>query len=392
MLKYFWAVRKLERYARLAGVKPGLARITKLLDLLGRPQRNIKAVHIAGTNGKGSTALLAANALRECGYKAGTYLSPHLVEYTERFLINGQEISRRDFARIFWRVAQAARRVKGITEFEILTAMAFVFFQEQKVDLAVLETGLGGKYDATNVCRSILTIITPVDYDHEAVLGTSLKKIAAEKAGIIKKGVPLATVRQKPEVMAVIKKRAAQCGCQVKTLQAASLSSADNKQLVLTALRFLKLPPELIKQGLQKTIFPGRQQKWLNAPPFYLDVAHNPQAFASLLRTVRPKILVFGLMRRKNLKKILAVLQARIVLLIAVTLPSSRREEAFTAAELAAAARACGIPAVISPDVPSACRLAAREALRRRVTAAAAGSFHLVGAIFKRYKLPRAIC
>ncbi|GBR73573.1 folylpolyglutamate synthase superfamily [Candidatus Termititenax aidoneus] len=387
MLKYFWTVRKLERYRRFAGIKPGLERITELLSLLGEPQRKIKAVHIAGTNGKGSTALLAANALRECGYKVGTYLSPHLVEYTERFLIDGREISRRDFARIFFQVNKAAQRVRNITEFEILTAMAFVFFQEQKIKLAVLETGLGGKYDATNACRPVLTIITPVDYDHEAVLGVSLKKIAAEKAGIIKKGAPLATVRQKPEVMAVIKKRAAKYGIKLKII-----SDMDNKQLVLTALRLLKLPSGLIKKGLQKTIFPGRLQKWLDTPPFYLDVAHNPQAFANLLQTVRPKILVFGLMRRKNLKKILAVLKPQIVLLIAVTLPSSRREEAFPAAEIAASARACGIPAVIKPNVPSACRLAAREASRLQVPAAAAGSFHLVGEIFKKYKLPRAIC
>jgi dihydrofolate synthase/folylpolyglutamate synthase len=265
--------------------------------------------------------------------------------------------------------------------------MAFIFFQEQKVELAVLETGLGGKYDATNVCCPILTIITPVDYDHEAVLGTSLSKIAAEKAGIIKKGVPLATVQQKPEVMAALKKQAVKCGSRLKII-----SVADNKQLVLAALRFLKLPPELIKRGLQKTICPGRLQKWRDDPPFYLDVAHNPHAFANLLRVVRPKILVFGLMRRKNLEKILAVLQTQIDLLIAVTLSSSRREEAFSAAEIAAAARACGIPALVKPSVSSACRLAAREAARRRVTAAAAGSFHLVGEIFKKYKLPRAIC
>ncbi|MDR1323372.1 MAG: bifunctional folylpolyglutamate synthase/dihydrofolate synthase [Candidatus Margulisbacteria bacterium] len=390
MLKYFWAVRKLERYARFAGIKPGLERITELLTLLDEPQRKIKAVHIAGTNGKGSTALLATNALRECGYKVGTYLSPHLVEYTERFLIDGREISRRDFARIFFRVNKAARRVENITEFEILTAMAFVFFQEQKIELAVLETGLGGKYDATNVCRPVLTIITPVDYDHEAVLGTSLKKIAVEKAGIIKKGVPLVTTRQKPEAMAVIKKQAAKCGCWVEALHVTPLGT-DNKQLVLTALRLLKLPSGLIKKGLQKTVFPGRIQKWRDDPPFYLDVAHNPQAFANLLQTVRPRILVFGLMRRKNLKKILAVLKPQIVLLIAVTLPSSRREEAFTAAEIAASARACSIPVVTKPNVPSACRLAAREASRLHITAAAAGSFHLVGEIFKKYKLPRAI-
>ncbi|GBR76916.1 folylpolyglutamate synthase superfamily [Candidatus Termititenax persephonae] len=386
MLKYFLAVRKLERYVRWAGVRPGLERITQLLALLGNPQQGLKAVHVAGTNGKGSTVLLTANALRECGYKVGAYLSPHLVEYTERFLLNGREISRRDLARIFAKVDEAAQQVRGVTEFEILTAMAFVFFQEQKVDFLVLETGLGGKYDATNVCQPVLTIITPIDYDHESVLGPSLKKIAAEKAGIIKRGVPLATVEQKPEALREIKKQARQYKNKVRLI-----SGQDNRRLVRAALRFLDLPPGLVRQGLQKTFCPGRLQKWRDQPPFYLDVAHNPQALSRLLKMAKPKVLVLGLMRRKNLRKILAVLSKKIELLIAVDLPSAGLAEAFTSAEIAVAARAYGIPAVLKPNVLSACRLAAREAARRRTAAAAAGSFHLVGEIFKKYRLSRGI-
>ena len=385
-MNYFKAVKQLENYVRLAGVKPGLARIKRLLSLLGNPQKELKAVHIAGTNGKGSATLLTTNALRECGYKVGAYLSPHLAEYTERFLLNGAEISRRDFAKTFFAVNREARRVQGITEFEILTAMAFVFFQQQKIDIAVLETGLGGRYDATNICEPVLTIITPIDYDHENILGPGLKKIAAEKAGIIKKGIPLATVRQAPEAMSVIRREAAQNKSPLSVI-----SGADNKRLVAAALRFLKLPPQKVLRGLRKTVIPGRVQKWRDNPPFYLDVAHNPQAVRNLLQMASPQILVFGLMRRKNLEKIMEVLRPKIKLLIAVTLPGSRESEAFTSAEIAASARECGIPALIKPNIVSAVRYAAREAKRLKVTAAAAGSFYLVGEIFKRYKLSRNI-
>jgi len=406
-MQYAQAVKKLETYVRLSGVKPGLTRITKLLALLGNPQKTLPVIHVAGTNGKGSVVLMTTNALRECSYRVGTYLSPHLTEYTERFLFNGREISRPDFARIFARVHKAARQAPGVTEFEILTAMAFVYFQEQQAEVAVMEVGLGGRYDATNVCRSVLTIITPIAYDHEAVLGDTLTAIAREKAGIIKSGVPLASAGQQPEALREILREVEKQETEMKIvvqplkykLRLPGNYQAYNAALVLEALRLLQtksfyIPRRLILNGIQKTVVPGRVQKWQDRPPFYIDVAHNPHSFANLLQTLeqehrlQPKILVFGLLRRKNLEQILNVLKSEIALLIAVSLPAT---EAFTAQELTAAARSAGLNVVCVPDLFQACALARREAKKRRGVAAAAGSFYLAGALFKKYKLSRNI-
>ncbi|MDR1998140.1 MAG: bifunctional folylpolyglutamate synthase/dihydrofolate synthase [Candidatus Margulisbacteria bacterium] len=406
-MQYTRAVHKLESYVRLAGVKPGLQRITKLLSLLGAPQAALPVIHVAGTNGKGSVTLLTTNVLRECDYRVGTYLSPHLVEYTERFLLDGAEISRADFARIFARVDRAARAVRGVTEFEILTAMAFVYFQENKVDVAVLEVGLGGLYDATNVCRSILAIITPIAYDHEAVLGRSLAGIAREKAGIIKPGVPVASAAQEPEALAELMRRAEQCETEIKfvnrplqfQLALHGAQQTCNAALVLEAMRLLLtknfyIPRRLILNGIQKTRLPGRVQLWRNSPPFFIDVAHNPQALQNLSTVLaqeypfKPQVLVLGLLRRKNLAKILEVLRPRLALLIAVSLPAA---EAYTAREITQAAQAAGLKAVCQPDIALACALAGREAQKLHGVAAAAGSFHLAGALFRKYKLSRAI-
>lgn len=406
-MQYAQAVKKLECYVRLSGIKPGLHRITKLLNLLGAPHKTLPVIHVAGTNGKGSVVLMTTNVLRECNYQVGTYLSPHLVEYTERFLLNGAEISKTDFARIFARVHKAAKQVSGSTEFEILTAMAFVYFQEKKVDVAVMEVGLGGRYDATNVCRSILTIITPIAYDHEAVLGQTLSQIAREKAGVIKRNAPLAAAAQAPDALQEILRQAEKQETEMKVigqplrykLRLPGAYQTYNAALVLEALQLLRakgfyIPRRLILNGIQKTIVPGRVQKWQDNPPFYIDVAHNPHSFANLLQVLeqehklKPKILVLGLLKSKNLEKILAVLKSEIELLITVSLPWA---EAFTAEELAAAAQAAGIKTICKPDLFQACALARREALRRRAVAAAAGSFYLAGALFRKYKLPRNI-
>jgi dihydrofolate synthase/folylpolyglutamate synthase len=406
-MQYAPAVRRLETYARSAGVKPGLERIAALLKLLGDPQKTLPVIHIAGTNGKGSVALMTTNVLRECDYRTGTYLSPHLVEYTERFLLDGREISRRAFAEIFALVDRAARRIKGVTEFEVLTAMAFVYFRESKVDVAVLETGLGGLYDATNVCRSILTILTPISYDHEDLLGKSLSAIAREKAGIIKPGVPVASAAQEPAALAEILKQTEKQENEIKVvirplkfkLNLHGRHQASNAALVLEAMRLLLtkkfyIPRRLILNGIQKTVVPARAQKWRDNPPFFLDSGHNPQALQSLLNALsaeypcKPVVLVFGLLKRKNLSAVLAVLRPQVELLIAVDLPAG---DAYSSGEIIAAAGAAGLMAIGAPDIISACALARREAKKRSAVAAAAGSFHLTGAIFRQYKLPRNI-
>jgi dihydrofolate synthase/folylpolyglutamate synthase len=175
----------------------GLERVGKVLELLGNPQETLKVIHVAGTNGKGSTCAMLSSVLTEAGYKTGFYSSPHLVDYTERIKINGNDISKEDFARLVFKVVQTADKVDiRVTEFEILTAAAFMYFKEKNVDLAILETGLGGRLDATNVIRTpILTVITSIDFDHTDRLGNTIEKIAFEKAGIIKNNVPVITTK-----------------------------------------------------------------------------------------------------------------------------------------------------------------------------------------------------
>ena len=173
------------------GCNPGLNRIQNLLELLGNPHKDIKAVHIAGTNGKGSTTAMLSSILREAGYKVGTYISPHLITITERYLINGIRIDEETFAKYFSIIKNAIEQMKtdGLeipTEFEALTALAFLYFKDMNIDIGVIEVGLGGRYDATNVLNSIMSIITSISHDHMNVLGESIEKISYEKAGIIK--------------------------------------------------------------------------------------------------------------------------------------------------------------------------------------------------------------
>jgi dihydrofolate synthase/folylpolyglutamate synthase len=173
------------------GCRPGLERTAKLLELLGNPHKKINFVHIAGTNGKGSTTAMISNILKHAGYKVGTYTSPHLYSITERMVINGAQISEENFTKYANKVIEKMKymeenNMEVPTQFEMLTAMTFLYFEETKVDVAVIEVGLGGMYDATNVIYAILSVITSISYDHTDILGNTIELIAAEKAGIIK--------------------------------------------------------------------------------------------------------------------------------------------------------------------------------------------------------------
>lgn len=194
------------------GIKPGLERIEALLAALGHPETAYKTVHVTGTNGKGSTAAMITSVLENAALKVGRYTSPHLIEYTERIYFAGRDISREDFARAATAVREAAEKVtaEGIeapTEFELLTAMAFWYFREEKADYAVIEVGMGGLLDSTNVITPVVSVITNVAMDHMKYCGDTLDKIAHHKAGIIKDGVPVVTAAQQV-ALKVIKKEA----------------------------------------------------------------------------------------------------------------------------------------------------------------------------------------
>jgi len=191
------------------GCRPGLERTAKLLDFLGNPHKRLKLIHVAGTNGKGSTTAMIASVLSNAGYSTGMYTSPHLYRNTERMIIDGKEITEEDFIKYALEVMDAVKlmREKGLeepTQFEMYTAMAFLYF-ERKVDFAVIEVGLGGRFDATNVINPMLSVITSISYDHMDILGDTIEKIAYEKAGIIKEGSTVIMYPQQfPEVLDVI--------------------------------------------------------------------------------------------------------------------------------------------------------------------------------------------
>ena len=199
--------------------KLGLDRIRAVLAALGNPEKAYRVVHVAGTNGKGSTCAMIAAGLRAAGVRTGLFTSPHLVEPTERIQIDGIPVTQAQFSRAFDVVHQAAefaRPRRHPSYFETVAAMAFWLFREMSVKTAVIEVGLGGRLDATNVVEPALTVITPIDMDHQIFLGDTIESIAAEKAGILKPGVPAVFARQRPEAEAVLDARAAELGIPVK--------------------------------------------------------------------------------------------------------------------------------------------------------------------------------
>jgi dihydrofolate synthase/folylpolyglutamate synthase len=326
--------------------KLGLEPITILLEGLGRPQDSFHSVHVAGTNGKGSTCAMIESGLRAAGIHTGLFISPHLVEPTERIQIDGQPITADAFTAAFAEVHETAESLitRGLLQvhpsyFETVTAMGFVVFRERRVQTAVVEVGLGGRLDATNVLRPDLCVITPVDYDHEAWLGSSIEQIAAEKAGILKRGIPAVFASQRPEVQAVLdeyaqrlhvetpafftkadKLQVTRSGCSF-TCDGISimcpLAGAHQVQNVLTAanaLRALGLPADAIERGIRSVRWPGRLELVSTHPDIILDGAHNPAGARALAHHIRsfysgcPVWLIYGAMRDKAVEEISEIL------------------------------------------------------------------------------------
>jgi dihydrofolate synthase/folylpolyglutamate synthase len=325
-----------------AGAKFGLEPMQALLAGLNHPEHNQRFVHIAGTNGKGSTCALIESVLRHAGYRSGLYTSPHLVAPTERIQISGEPISQEEFARAFevvHTVAEAMVQDGQIdahpSYFETVTAMALIVFRQQ-CDIAVLEVGLGGRLDATNVIHPELTVVTPVAFDHESFLGNTLEAIASEKAGILKPQVPLVLSRQQPAAESVILDRARQLGCQVVRTADASLSirevtskgsvflldgftyecalpgrhQIENSAAAILACRLLNIDESSIQAGIKLASWPGRLERLARHPDFILDGAHNPAGAAALAAYIRefcqnrPVWLVYGAMRDKAIEEV----------------------------------------------------------------------------------------
>ncbi len=352
-----------------AGAKLGLERMQTLLGALGNPERSQRFVHVAGTNGKGSTCAMIASALKSSGLQTGLYTSPHLVTPTERIQIDGCPISESRFVEIFEIVHRRAEAMLDAGEldahpsyFETVTAMAFLAFQDQ-TDAVVLEVGLGGRLDATNVVTPSLCVITPVDYDHEVFLGKTLVSIASEKAGILKPGAPVVVGRQHPEAEQVILSRAADLGCKVVltrdyTIDDIALSpygstfrfdgnrfncplpgrhQVNNALNAVLACRELGVPTAAVAAGLARTRWPGRLEFVSRHPDFVLDGAHIPSgagALASYIREFhkdRPVWMVYRPMRDKAIDEVTSQLfpLASKLIVTAPNFPRALRPEAI---------------------------------------------------------------
>lgn len=316
----------------IAGVRLGLERMEQLMVRLDNPQFKIPCVHIAGTNGKGSTCAFIYAMVQAAGYRVGCYTSPHLVDWRERISVQGRPITPEELDRILHTIAPYIDQVPGISQFEVLTAAALVYFAEQKLDLMVLEVGLGGRLDATNVVQPLVTAITSIGMDHGHILGPTLSAIAGEKAGIIKPKVPVVTGILPFEAQSVISQRAAQLGSVCTVVPAALQKNgsyyshglvyqtalqgaiqAQNSAVALEVCHSLEqqgwvLPHKEV--GLAQARWAGRYEKMIyQGRSILIDGAHNPdgakqlRAFVDAWQT--PVSWIVGILQRKDAPEIL---------------------------------------------------------------------------------------
>jgi dihydrofolate synthase / folylpolyglutamate synthase len=411
-----------------AGIKPGLERTEYLLDVVGNPHHHLPAIHVAGTNGKGSTCSMMASIFRSAGYKTGLYTSPHVRRFNERMRIDGADIDDETLATLAAPLLEEAERIGG-TFFEITTVMALQWFAYHRVDVAILETGLGGRLDSTNVVTPLVSIITSIDFDHMEYLGTTLPQIAGEKAGIIKHGVPAVVAEPRAELRGVFEQRAAGVGAPIHfvddsiqvdvdtfhpdlsmtvsalfddrleyyTTDLCGSHQARNMAAVLTALPLLsdtyQIAPVHIRDGLmhvrRNTGQGGRIQLLRNDPPLVIDVAHNPAGLAMLVTTLRQCgysdrqwQVVFGAFADKDVPAMLKALQPAIGTLYAC---ASASERAMPSADLVARAVEAGIPAVLDEGTPGA---AVTEALSTGAPVLVCGSFSVIDEVLQALDLP----
>ncbi len=403
----------------------GLDRMRKLLSALGDPHEQIKAVHVAGTKGKGSTCGMTASMLTACGYTTGLYSSPHLSDLRERISIDGQMVSYPAAIELFQQVAKAEVKTGlNLTFFEIMTAAAFLYFAEQAVDLAVLEVGLGGRLDCTNVCVPLVTAVTSISLDHMQILGDTVDLIAKEKAGIFKPGVPAITCEQEVLVRETLKTAAEEAGTQVEisgkdidfsyrfeanrelgphtrvclttansrfehlAVPLKGEHQAHNAGIALSIIDKLRglgytMSDERIIAGLDATYLPGRMEEVWQAPRVILDGAHNAASLQALFRALGSNlsfdslVLVFGCGEDKDVAGMLKQVSLgadKVIFTQAKSNPRAMEPDLL----IRRFSEATGKMAQTAKDLDAALSLASR-AVSRDDLIVVAGSFYLVG-------------
>ncbi|MCG2783678.1 MAG: bifunctional folylpolyglutamate synthase/dihydrofolate synthase [Anaerolineae bacterium] len=369
----------LKKASELARAEFNLGRMAALLEKLGNPHRAYPVIHVTGTKGKGSVCALCASALQAGGYKTGLYTSPHLLDYAERIQVDGQPIPHGALADLVDEIKPAVAGVPKLTTFEITTALAFLYFARQGCTAAVIEVGLGGRLDATNVVRPKVAVITSISYDHMAVLGETLTLIAGEKAGIIKENCPVVSAPQTPEALKVLEKAAAERSAPLTlvgrevvitplmrslALQTFQVTSASIPMLTLTipllgshqidnaATAFaaleasgLGLSYSAIQKGFYRVKWPARFEVARQEPPVIFDSAHNRDSFARLRQTLddhfptRPLYLIFGVSEDKMLLDMIEEIRPRLTKIIATRADHPRALDAEKIVEMARQAR-----------------------------------------------------
>jgi dihydrofolate synthase/folylpolyglutamate synthase len=361
-----------------SGIRPGLGRIRALLRALGSPHGKYRSIIVAGTNGKGSTSATLESILRAAGQRAGLYTSPHLVELRERWLIDGAMIDPALLDASIEELQRAAERTNiGPTYFEALTVIAFIAFARAHCEVAVLEVGMGGRLDATNVVKPVAALITPIGFDHMEYLGNTIARIAMEKAGVIHRGTLVLTTNDDPLVLRVLRRRAEKFGnrfihvTEERDTPLAGAFQRRNAALAVRAARELGINDEAIERGVRATTWRGRLECIrVGEKQIWIDGGHNAHAAAQIApfldaNVPRPRLLVFGMMSDKHIepvKELLFPLFERVI----TTEPYPPRS--------AKAADLGGIPI---PDPEDALR-AALDAPERAVVVT--GSLYLAGA------------
>ncbi|HIH22156.1 TPA: bifunctional folylpolyglutamate synthase/dihydrofolate synthase [Candidatus Micrarchaeota archaeon] len=343
------------------GIKPGLERIAKLMDTLRHPERQMKVILVTGTNGKGSVTSFLASILKEAGYKTGSYFSPHLVNYNERFKINGKSISDAKLRKYEKKILSLLERGFEATEFEALTAIAYKYFSDENCDFAVMEIGMGGRLDATNIAEECISIITNVDLEHTDYLGGTIEQVAFEKAGIMKKGIAITGAHGK--ALGTIKDESENKNISLHVLNedvfAKTVSATDKKNvfnyvgyeffnsietlligrhqasnaaLAIAAAEELGIEEDAIRDGIKKTKNPGRLEQISVNPLVVIDGAHNPHGIRELIGNLDlfrydKLAIVFGVMKDKDWKEMIRLLAPHCDLFVA-TQPKMERAEA----------------------------------------------------------------
>lgn len=397
------------------GMKPGLERISLLLENLGNPQDKLQYVHVAGTNGKGSVCTMLSNIFIAAGKKTGLFISPYVVCFNERIQINGAYIPNQALSSLTAVVRRAAETVNEklgdpVTEFEFITALAFLWFLQNRCDIVVLETGLGGRLDSTNIIsQNLVSVITKINLDHTAVLGNTVEQIALEKCGIIKPGAAVVSSNEQlAPAAAVIKQVAAaknncvivadtgaitalSCSASGSTFNYHGLSVVLNLpgryQLYnavesIEAALYLKIPPNAIVQGLANTQFPCRLEQLCDSPLTVIDGAHNPDGALALAEYLKEQklhpVAIAGMMADKECEAVIQTIAPLCRQLIAVTVLSNPR--AIPADKLAALAKPY-TPVTAAESYPAALDSAFAAAKAENLPVLIFGSLYLASDI-----------